>query len=74
MLWFICSIIYLHGALKRFTFAKLGSDATEKELEALAIYMGHSLEMQKGTCKQIVVVLSFSNLIVKLLLYFIYIN
>jgi hypothetical protein len=26
-----------------------GTDASERELEALAIYMGHSLAMQKGT-------------------------
>lgn len=26
-----------------------GSGATERELEALAIYMGHSVEMQRGT-------------------------
>lgn len=26
-----------------------GSGATERELEALAIYMGHSLDMQRGT-------------------------
>ena len=26
-----------------------GTDASEKELEALAIYMGHSLAMQKGS-------------------------
>jgi hypothetical protein len=26
-----------------------GTDASERELEALAIYMGHSMAMQKGT-------------------------
>lgn len=26
-----------------------GNGATERELEALAIYMGHSMEMQRGT-------------------------
>ena len=26
-----------------------GSGASERELEALAIYMGHSLEMQRGS-------------------------
>jgi site-specific recombinase XerC len=26
-----------------------GTDASERQLEALAIYMGHSLAMQKGT-------------------------
>jgi hypothetical protein len=26
-----------------------GTDASERELEALAVYMGHSVAMQKGT-------------------------
>ena len=37
------------ASLKRRIWACRGSGASERELEALAIYMGHSLEMQRGS-------------------------